>query len=157
MKRYDINPDSVPGVVGAYADAPCLDIEESEDGDWVKYEDVVDYLPYPGDQALAGEDMPPMATILDLIKYCTSVHDRFGNTCVTVSLQWGGTALNVRDKYKRLLNEACEVIQVIAKGVGEDGDLIDRKLMANGFLMYMSEEVPLDITIEHIKEEPDDG
>ncbi len=55
------------------------------------------YEPYPDDQALAGPDMPPMKTIMDMIRYCITVHERFGNTCVEdVRLKWGGCALNAR-------------------------------------------------------------
>ena len=62
------------------------------------------YEPYAKKQALAGPDAPPMKTILDLIRYCTTVHSRFGNTCIeSPSFLWGGSALNARsDKDKRI-------------------------------------------------------
>ena len=67
------------------------------------------YEPYPEDQALAGPDMPPMATILDVIRYCTTVHSRFGNTVVEdVSLKWGASALNARDDIKQLRSDLAE-------------------------------------------------
>lgn len=68
------------------------------------------YAPYPGDQALAGPDMPPMKSILDLIRYCTTVHNRFGNTCVDdLSLKWGGSALN----YRSALQERIEQLEAM--------------------------------------------
>ena len=58
-----------------------------------------EYLPYDGDQPLAGPDAPPMKTIMDLIRYCVTVHKRFGNTCVDdVQLKWGACALNSIDE-----------------------------------------------------------
>lgn len=60
------------------------------------------YLPYDDDQPLAGPDSPPMKTIVDLIRYCITVHGRFGNTCVAdVRLKWGGCALNSIDKLRK--------------------------------------------------------
>ena len=57
------------------------------------------YEPYAGDQALAGPNAPPMKTIMDLIRYCITVHHRFGNTCVECAgLQWGGSALNAKSR-----------------------------------------------------------
>ena len=73
------------------------------------------YEPYPGDQALAGPDMPPMKTILNLIRYCTTVHSRFGNTCVAgLSLKWGGTALNYKDDQQNRITE-LEAVAIAAK------------------------------------------
>jgi len=60
------------------------------------------YSPYDDDQALAGPDMPPMKTIMDIIRYCITVHERFGNTCVDdVRLKWGACALNSMDDSRK--------------------------------------------------------
>lgn len=86
------------------------------------------YAPYPADQPLAGPDMPPINSILELIRYCTSVHSRFGNTCVEVNLQWGGTALNVRSKkdreIERLTAERNDALQANADLTVENENLI---------------------------------
>ncbi len=78
-------------------------------------EQVQKYAPYPGDQALAGESMPPIKSILDLIRYCTTIHSRFGNTCVDdLSLKWGGSALNykgeLQERIEQLESESSEII-----------------------------------------------
>jgi hypothetical protein len=60
------------------------------------------YMAYDDDQALAGPDTPPMKTIMDVIRYCITVHERFGNTCVAdVRLKWGACALNSMDASKK--------------------------------------------------------
>ena len=72
----------------------------------VALEQVQAYKPYPADQALAGPDMPPMKTILDVARYCTTVHARFGNTCVAgVSLKWGASALNFKDNQAKRIEQ----------------------------------------------------
>jgi len=84
------------------------------------------YEPYPEDQALMGPDRPSMGTILDLIRYCTTIHSRFGNTCIeSLRFQWGGSALNARSsKGKRIkqLEAALKVYEdIVADSNGVDG------------------------------------
>ena len=88
-------------------------------------EQVQKYAPYPGDQALAGESMPPIKSILDLIRYCTTIHNRFGNTCVdNLSLKWGGSALN----YKGELQERIEQLEIVGEEIAQDRNTANDRL-----------------------------
>lgn len=83
------------------------------------------YAPYPDDQALAGESMPPIKSILDLIRYCTTIHNRFGNTCVDdLSLKWGGSALN----YKSELRERIEQLEIVGEEIAQDRNTANDRL-----------------------------
>lgn len=72
------------------------------------------YEPYNDDQALMGSDMPPLKTIMDLIRYCVTVHFRFGNTCIDdVRFKWGACALTSIYESRRLeLKEGREHLTV---------------------------------------------
>lgn len=48
---------------------------------------------------------------------------------------------------EHLLNESCNIVDVIADGYGAGGEKIDRKLMASGFQMYLAEEWPCNVEI----------
>lgn len=56
--------------------------------------------PFADDVPLAGEDAPTADQIDDLIKILVTTRKRFGNTAVRYSVQWGGSALQVRDKQR---------------------------------------------------------
>jgi len=43
VKRYTIEADSIPGN-DTWADAPCLDIQQDDEGEWMKADDVVELL-----------------------------------------------------------------------------------------------------------------
>ncbi len=72
------------------------------------------YEPYPDEQALAGPDRPAMKTIMDLIRYCITVHFRFGNTCVAdVRFKWGANALtSIYESRRQELKEGREHLTV---------------------------------------------
>lgn len=61
--------------------------------------------PYGDDVALVGSKAPRAERIEDLIRYCLTVRKRFGNTVVTFSLKWGGSALWARDALQKLIDE----------------------------------------------------
>jgi len=98
-------------------------------------EKVQDYRPYSDDQPLAGSNMPQLNTILDLIRYCTTIHSRFGNTCIeSPSFQWGGLALNVRsDKQKRIdqLEIENKILCDTLEREGFDVDAMKTKALEN--------------------------
>lgn len=82
--------------------------------------------PYADDVPLMGPDAPDIEKTSDLIRYLLTVRKRFGNTAITCSLQWGGSALNARSRDKaevarlqsevRGLRERLEIDHVYVNG-----------------------------------------
>lgn len=70
-----------------------------------------DLKPWADDVALRGPNAPKNdGSVEHLIRYLLSVHQRFGNTCITCNLQWGAAALWKRDEQRLQLIAAREAL-----------------------------------------------
>ena len=81
------------------------------------------------DTALRGPDAPKWdGHIEHLIRYLLTVHKRFGNTTVTVDLQWGATALWKRDEQKERIVELEQELNDIRGRLKTETGLADDDL-----------------------------
>lgn len=60
--------------------------------------------PYPGDVACAGPTAPKCEQIDDLIRLLVTIRERWGNTAIRYSVQWGASALWAEDAQKRQID-----------------------------------------------------
>lgn len=54
--------------------------------------------PYGDDVPMSGPDAPVAETIDALMRVLATIRYRFGNTAVTYSISWGGSALHARGR-----------------------------------------------------------
>lgn len=74
------------------------------------------------DVALRGPDAPKNSgQAKHLIEYLLTLYKRFGNTAVTVDLQWGGTALQKQDEQKKRIAELQAELTALRATSSKDG------------------------------------
>lgn len=57
--------------------------------------------PHPPDVACAGPDAPKCEQIDDLIRLLVTIRERWGNTAIRYSIQWGGNAMWAEDEQRQ--------------------------------------------------------